>query len=83
MFHNLTQNDLAKDFLLAALGFMPSALTQIHVALILGLCNILIVFIFRLVELSRRDRRDVEVARLRSLIAKMEAEQRAATKESR
>ena len=68
MLENLTSTDLAKDSLLAALGFMPSALTQAQVELILGLLNILIVVLFRVIELKRRNRRDDEIERLQTRI---------------
>ena len=55
--HHFNRADLVTDSALAAWGFLPSALTQIHVALILGVLNLLIVVAFRALELVLRERR--------------------------
>ncbi len=68
MFYNLTPHDLLKDSFLAAFGFIPTALTQVHVALILGLLNLAVVVTFRLIELRRRSAREEEIERLQARI---------------
>jgi hypothetical protein len=69
--HHLTSTDLLKDTLLACFGFLPTAITQADVALILGLLNLAVVIVFRLVELRRRERRDAELHKLRARVAEL------------
>lgn len=67
----LTSHDIIKDSVLAAFGFLPGALTQVDVAIIFGLLNLLVVILFRLFELRRRGKRDQEIARLQAHIAQL------------
>lgn len=55
IFKVITPGDLAKDASLTALGFSPAALfAHLDTALVLGIANLLIVVIFRLVELRMK-----------------------------
>lgn len=57
IFKVVTPSDLAKDFSFAVLGFSPAALLpHLDTALVLGLLNLLIVVIFRVVELRLKYR---------------------------
>lgn len=75
MLHHLHLSDLLKDGVLAFLSFLPTALTQADIALIFGLLNLALVGGFRLVELRRRERRDLELERLRVRVRELEAGQ--------
>lgn len=82
MFHHLHLSDLLKDGALALFGFLPSALTQADVALIFGLLNLLLVGCFRVVELRRRERRDLELQQLRSRVRELEGGESVSGKEA-
>jgi hypothetical protein len=58
-FRLITPGDAAKDTGLAALGFLPFALSpQAQIALALGLLQLAAVVVFRLVELRHKMRMD-------------------------
>ena len=49
---HLTPSDIAKDSLLAAIGFSPAfLLTHVEVAILFGVLNLVVVIAFRAVEL--------------------------------
>lgn len=52
--------DAVKDTVLAAYGYWPALIMHIETGLVLGLLNLLVVIVFRTVELRHRMRLDRE-----------------------
>jgi hypothetical protein len=58
LFRHLTPGDAAKDFALSVYGYWPALLMHIETGLLLGLLNLLLVAIFRGLELRHRMKLD-------------------------
>lgn len=65
----LRPGDAFKDTALAAFGYWPALVMQIETGVILGVLNLLVVVIFRAVELRHRMRLDRERAAARRKIS--------------
>lgn len=58
LFRHLTPGDAVKDSLLAVYGYWPALLMHIETGLLLGLLNLVLVAIFRGIELRHRMKLD-------------------------
>ncbi|MCA1615036.1 MAG: hypothetical protein LC795_15570 [Acidobacteria bacterium] len=73
LFKFLTPGDALKDTALAAYGYWPALVMHMETGLLLGLLNLLVVVIFRVVELRHR----MKIERLRALKKPDEADKKA------
>ncbi len=79
----LVSGDACKDTLFTAYGFiLPISVSTGEAALVVGLANAVIVAVFRLLEMRRRDRRDEDLTRLRARVRELEGAQSASGKEA-